>query len=153
MNMDCTLLFVLQRTNFHLLLLSSETFLYLGLAPGSWELYICASEPGSRACTGCRNMHYCSLECQEADWHVESNTNLSCHSSDVCVSRHAHKHFCSAFKNFTTPPNEQVARVIMLPETSKMPYSIWLPITGDELVGTIPGKVAATTRLRTIRRP
>ena len=69
----------------------------------------CGEDDGKLTCGGCRNIKYCSVECQEADW-------LS------------HKLLCKTFKDFQERPEPGMRRIIVfLPGESK-PKFMWRPM-------------------------
>lgn len=66
-------------------------------------------EPGTLLCAGCRDVKYCSVECQQTDWP-------------------AHKLLCKTFKDFQERPAPDMRRVIVFPENEKKPYFLWTAI-------------------------
>jgi hypothetical protein len=62
-----------------------------------------------KACGGCKNIMYCSAECQQADWPT-------------------HKVLCSTFKDFARRPSADKCRVVaFLPGESK-PRFMWATV-------------------------
>ena len=67
--------------------------------------------PATSLCTGCKNIKYCSPECQQAD-------------------RPSHKFLCRTYENFTQPPATPGMRriVVFLPD-EKVPRFTWVPVS------------------------
>lgn len=60
-------------------------------------------------CTGCKNVKYCSVYCQQTDWQF-------------------HKVLCKTFKKFETRPSPDMRRVIYFPAEKAKPEFMWLPL-------------------------
>lgn len=71
-------------------------------------------DPASQTCTGCMNMTYCSKDHQSTDWQT-------------------HKLLCRSFATFQDRPEEGYVRAIVLPEDSKKPCFVWIPVFVEEL--------------------
>ncbi|KAK5729027.1 hypothetical protein LTR15_002168 [Elasticomyces elasticus] len=67
------------------------------------------NEPASQVCAGCRDVQYCSQECQEADW---------------C----AHKLLCKTFTKMKFPPSQGMVRAIYFPLLGNKPQFLWLQV-------------------------
>ncbi|KAK3714284.1 hypothetical protein LTR37_007870 [Vermiconidia calcicola] len=77
----------------------------------------CCTEDGKLTCAGCKNIKYCSAECQQADWP-------------------SHKLLCKTFKDFQERPGPNMCRTIaLLPDEAK-PRFMWCTVKyGDEYEG------------------
>jgi hypothetical protein len=73
---------------------------------------------GTKICGGCRNIKYCSAECQQADWPT-------------------HKVLCSTFKDFTQRPSPNKRRIIAFLPGETKPRFIWATAVGDLYYHTI----------------
>ncbi|KAK6001901.1 hypothetical protein QM012_002391 [Aureobasidium pullulans] len=69
------------------------------------------SEPG-KLCAGCKNIRYCGVECQQADWKV-------------------HKLLCRTFNDARDAPSPNMVRVIEFPVNETKPKFRWMPIDFD----------------------
>jgi len=69
----------------------------------------CCTEKGKLTCSSCRDVDYCSIECQETDWP-------------------AHKYLCSKLRHFSDDarPSERMRRCLFFPPQSDQPRFIWL---------------------------
>ncbi|KAK5710326.1 Zinc finger MYND domain-containing protein 10 [Elasticomyces elasticus] len=81
-------------------------------------------ESASQVCVGCRDIHYCSQECQEADW---------------C----AHKLLCKTFAKMKFPPNQGMVRAIYFPPLGSKPQFLWLQVEQVASAGDIGLKYEA----------
>lgn len=67
-------------------------------------------DKATKVCGGCKDISYCSSECQQADWHV-------------------HKLLCKSFKDFAQPaPSANMRRVVVFLPGEKKPRFMWAPI-------------------------
>ncbi|KAK3699732.1 hypothetical protein LTR37_016337 [Vermiconidia calcicola] len=87
----------------------------------------CCTEDGRLTCAGCKNIKYCSAECQQADWP-------------------SHKLLCKTFKDFQERPGPNMCRVIaLLPDETK-PRFMWCPVKYGEGFGGIESYEVMQTR-------
>jgi hypothetical protein len=70
------------------------------------------TDAATKVCGGCKNISYCSTECQQADWH-------------------AHKLLCKILKDFTHPPSPNMRRVIAFLPDEKKPRFAWAPVRSN----------------------
>ena len=78
-------------------------------------------EKATKVCGGCKDISYCSPECQQADWH-------------------AHKTMCKTFKDFAQPaPAANMRRIVVFLPNEKKPRFMWAPVkrnySGHDLEG------------------
>ncbi|GAB7335189.1 hypothetical protein MBLNU13_g07614t1 [Cladosporium sp. NU13] len=67
-------------------------------------------EKATKVCGGCKDISYCSPECQQADWHV-------------------HKLLCKPFKDFAQPaPSANMRRIVVFLPDEKKPRFMWAPV-------------------------
>lgn len=71
-------------------------------------------EAATKFCAGCKDISYCSAECQQADWSV-------------------HKLLCKTLKDFTRPPasSHNLRRVIAFLPDEQKPLFKWAPVTRE----------------------
>lgn len=69
----------------------------------------CCKEDGKLTCTGCKNIKYCSVECQQCDWPT-------------------HKLLCKTFKAYQERPSEEMRRIIVFPPDDTKPKFEWRPV-------------------------
>ncbi|KJX93495.1 hypothetical protein TI39_contig4305g00007 [Zymoseptoria brevis] len=65
------------------------------------------TEPGLLHCGGCKAINYCSVECRDASWRF-------------------HKSLCKTFKDFQSPPSENMYRALYFPPSGRKPIFRWL---------------------------
>ncbi|KAK3640607.1 Zinc finger MYND domain-containing protein 10 [Elasticomyces elasticus] len=82
------------------------------------------NESASQVCAGCRDIQYCSQECQEADW---------------C----AHKLLCKTFAKMKFPPTQGMVRAIWFPPLGSKPQFLWLQVEQVASAGDIGFKYEA----------
>lgn len=71
------------------------------------------TDPATKLCVICKNISYCSPECQQADWA-------------------SHKSLCKDFKEFTEPrPSPDMRRVVVILPGEPKPRFMWAPVTTD----------------------
>jgi hypothetical protein len=78
--------------------------------------HICprCTEVATKLCGGCKEIGYCSLECQQADWPVQKN-------------------LCKSFQDFAGPrPAPEMRRVVVFHPEEKKPRFMWAPLLHDE---------------------
>ncbi|KAK5138599.1 hypothetical protein LTR08_000187 [Meristemomyces frigidus] len=71
------------------------------------------TEPGTLKCAGCKDVLYCSAECQQADWPT-------------------HKLLCKTFNNFQQRPAANMRRIIYFPVNGTKPEFMWRPLKPDD---------------------
>ena len=69
----------------------------------------CCKEDGRFTCGGCKNIKYCSAECQQADWP-------------------SHRLLCKSFKDLHKRPHPDLRRIIAFPSDEDKPRFMWLPV-------------------------
>lgn len=68
------------------------------------------TEAATKICGGCKNISYCSLECQQADWP-------------------SHKCLCKNFQAFAGPqPGPYTRRVVVFNSKEDKPRFAWAPL-------------------------
>ena len=68
------------------------------------------TEVATKSCSTCKNIKYCSPECQQADWP-------------------SHKSLCKNFKEFTEPrPSGNMERVVVILPGEPKPRFMWAPL-------------------------
>jgi hypothetical protein len=73
------------------------------------------TEVGTKPCSTCKNIKYCSAECEEADWP-------------------SHNSLCTSFTEFTEPrPSTKTRRVVVLLPGEPKPRFMWAPLTKNEI--------------------
>ena len=77
------------------------------MATANQKLCIVCPKPGKKLCQGCKNINYCSRECQKRDWKT-------------------HKLLCKTFPDFADRPTPDSRRVILFPDNESKPKFIWL---------------------------
>jgi hypothetical protein len=75
-------------------------------------------DEGTKVCGGCRNIMYCSAECQQADWPT-------------------HKVLCSTFKDFTQRPSTDKCRVVAFLPGEAKPRFMWATVVDKAYYLTI----------------
>lgn len=84
------------------------------------------TDKGTKACGGCENIKYCSLECQQADWPT-------------------HRVLCSTFKDFAQRPSADKCRVVAFLPGEKKPRFLWAPVVNNSMYTIIdPSDLAKT---------
>ena len=68
------------------------------------------TDKGKLWCGGCRNVSYCSKECQEAEWPT-------------------HKVLCKTFKDFEKRPSENMRRIVVLMPNEEKPRFMWVEVS------------------------
>ena len=79
------------------------------------DQHICprCTQPATRLCGTCKNIRYCSAECQQADWP-------------------SHESLCKSFKEFTEPrPSPGMKRVVVILPGEPKPRFMWAPLSDD----------------------
>ncbi|CAK4032152.1 Hypothetical predicted protein [Lecanosticta acicola] len=73
------------------------------------------TDPGKLTCAGCKNVKYCSPECQQSDWQF-------------------HRSLCRSYQSFLPQcrPDESMRRVIYFPPNEKKPEFRWLSVWNAE---------------------
>ncbi|KAM0724187.1 hypothetical protein Q7P37_000069 [Cladosporium fusiforme] len=68
------------------------------------------TDEATKTCGGCKNIRYCSIECQQADWPT-------------------HKVLCSTFKDFSDDkrPSPAMRRIVVFLPDEKKPRFMWAP--------------------------
>jgi hypothetical protein len=70
------------------------------------------TDVATKSCATCKNIKYCSPECQQADWP-------------------SHKSLCQNFKDYTEPrPEPGMKRVVVILPGEPKPRPMWAPLTG-----------------------
>lgn len=64
------------------------------------------TEEATKTCAGCKNIKYCSVECQQADWAT-------------------HRILCKTLKDFQERPSPDVRRAICFDDKSDKPCFMW----------------------------
>lgn len=101
----------------------------------------------SRRCGQCKDICYCTLECQQADWYDRDAKFKLTRTLLTGVCRQFHKLLCKQVDSFREKTNEAVRRAIFLPEHEDKPILLWLPVEcageeGDEYVDEAPKDVS-----------
>jgi len=78
------------------------------------EICPTCTRPGTHICTGCRDIKYCSLECQETD-------------------RLAHKLLCGKFRELAERPGDHMRRVRFFPDEGTKPVLLWKEVLDYEV--------------------
>lgn len=82
-------------------------------------------EKANKFCGGCKDISYCSPECQQADWHV-------------------HKLLCKSFKDFAQPaPAANMRRIVVFLPDEKKPRFMWAPVRRNYSGCDLKGKPLA----------
>lgn len=69
-------------------------------------------EPATKTCGGCKNITYCSAECQQADWPT-------------------HKILCGTFKDFAQHPSAGKCRVVAFLPGETKPRFMWATLVDE----------------------
>ncbi|KAF2134700.1 hypothetical protein P153DRAFT_329293 [Dothidotthia symphoricarpi CBS 119687] len=96
---------------------------------------LCAmcTEVGTKVCSGCHEIRYCSKQCQKSDWPI-------------------HKLLCKTLDDFSDDKRPQkdgreYKRGIYFPKAGETPHFVWLPFYGDPNTGTSVLDTAAVPEL------
>lgn len=81
-------------------------------AIAAWDSCPCCENKGTKTCSECRDIAYCSAKCQKADWKY-------------------HKHLCKSVKSFQQPPAPNMRRCVYFAADGEKPVFKWMPMKGD----------------------
>jgi hypothetical protein len=83
------------------------------------------TDVATKVCGGCKDISYCSPECQQADWNV-------------------HKLLCKGFKDFAQPaPSANMRRIVVFLPDEKKPRFMWAPVQRNYSGYDLKGKPLA----------
>ncbi|SMR63121.1 unnamed protein product [Zymoseptoria tritici ST99CH_3D1] len=86
------------------------------------------TEPGLLHCGGCKATNYCSVRIKTTSTQSEMMVLIQDHSQVECrdASWRFHKSLCKTFKDFQSPPSENMYRALYFPPSGRKPIFRWL---------------------------